>query len=205
MIFPVSKTKLKMIEIIYRKGPIMLSALFKEARASPQAGYKYLEELLASGIISEKIEGKKPVLRYLHPNFKNNEAISVFSLIEADAEKRFLEKHANLRGPINQLKSELEDSEITGLIFGSFARGSETKESDLDVLFIAEDRKYKRKIESICEISFVTLKNRPSIRILESTEFISLKKKGDSFITGIIKDHVCICNPMRFVTLSGRD
>ncbi len=203
MILPMQKTKLRMLEIVYRKWPIPVSKLFKEAKASPQAGYRYLKELLDAGIILEKLEGKKPVLRYILPNLKNKEAISVFSLMEADREKDFFNNNKELKGPFEQLKTELENIEATAAIFGSFARGSETKDSDLDILFILKDKKEKRKIDSACEKSFVTLKNRASARILTYTEFITLKRKGDSFIAGIIKDHICIYNQTKFVELLG--
>ncbi len=203
MIFPIQKAKLKMLKIVYEKHPIPVSILFKEAKASPQAGYKYLKELLDAGIILERLEGGKPVLRYLLPNLKNKEAISVFSLIEADKEKAFFNKHKELKGPFEQLKTELDRMDVSALIFGSFARGSETKNSDLDILFLLKDKSGKRKIGSAIENSFVTLKNRASARILTYLEFISLKRKGDSFIAGIIKDHICVYNQTKFVELLG--
>ncbi len=196
MIFPISKAKYNILKTIYEDFSIRISNLLKKTRVSQKIGYRYVNELLNAKIISQKID---PPLRILRPEFSKIGKI-LFSLIEEEKKLDFLEKHKELKGPFFQFENELLDCVFCVLVFGSFSKHSETKESDLDVMVVAETQT-KKKIEKTVENCFVTLKNRPSIRFVTKENFINALNKGDEFAKQILKDHVIMVNPFNWVNL----
>lgn len=200
MIFPLPKTKFKMLKVIYEKRKIKISDLIKEVSASQKAVYGYINELLRAGIIIEELTGKKPLLRYFMPNFSTEEGRLIFALLESQKKSDFFSKHLQMIGAFAQFEKEIKKLVSTALIFGSFARGVETKESDIDLLLIGT-RINKKKIAAISEKCFVTLKNRPSIRIFTTKAFIELMNKKDDFVLQILKNHIIVLNSLNWVEM----
>jgi predicted nucleotidyltransferase len=196
MIFPISKAKYNILRIIYESLNIRISDLLKKANVSQRIGYRYINELLGSNVISQKID---PPLRILKPAFSKTGKI-VFSLVEEEKKINFLEKHKELRGPFSQFENEVSSYISCALVFGSFSRYGETKESDLDILIIAETQT-RKKIEKAVENCFITIKNRPSIRFVTKENFIDAFHKEDEFAKQILKDHIILVNPLDWVEL----
>lgn len=201
MIFPIPKSKSRLLELIYKQPGINISDLFRKAKLSPKSGYRYVGEFSKSNIILQETTGKKPLLRRLFPNLKSGEGRLIFALLEEDGKLDFLNRHKEFIGPFDQLIKNLGKREKihSVLVFGSYSRGSETNESDLDLVFIAE-RSEKNQVRDITEKCFVTLKTRVSIRMITKKEFLDLKG-SDELIKSIIRDHVCLLNPIKFIDL----
>ncbi len=196
MIFPIARAKYKIIKSIYENPNIKISELLRINKISQKSGYFYINELLNANIISQKIE--KP-LRLLKPEFSNTGKI-IFSLVEEEKKLYFFEKHKELKGPFFQFEKEISSSISCALIFGSFSRSSENKGSDLDIMIIAEKQESK-KIERAVENCFITLKNKPSIRLVTKDNFIDSLEKEDEFAKQILKDHIIIINSLGWINL----
>lgn len=196
MIFPISKAKYKIIKRVYEDLNIRISDLLKKTNVSQKAGYVYVNELLDSKIISQKIE---PPLRILKPEF-GIVGRQLFSLIEEEKKLNFLEKHKELRGPIYQFEKELLKNIFCALIFGSFSKHSETKESDIDFLIIADSQETK-KIEKAAENCFITLKNKTSIRFVKKEDFIISLRNQEEFSKQILNNHIVIINSQNWINL----
>lgn len=201
MIFPISKSKHEMMKEVYLQKKINLSALFKKINVSPKIGYRYLGELLSAQVLQEQLEGKKPTLRYLLPQFSAVGRLC-FALIEEEKKSSFFTQHKDLVGPLQQFGKEIGNTAIV-LIFGSFARGSETKESDIDLMLLGE-KINKKKVERSSEECFVTVRNRISMRILPENEFIESLKRKDAFTLQVENNHVIISGSLPWVELLKR-
>lgn len=189
MIFPINKAKYKITELIYGEAKIKISDLIKKTRVSQKFGYKYIEELLKTGIIYEELEGKKPLLRFLRPNFKTETGKLYFSLLEAEKTNKFFERSKKLVGPIKHFIDELQGFAETAVIFGSFARNAQNTNSDLDIAILTS--KKSKRINAIVERCFVTLENHVSARIFDTENFF---KSEDPLIKSIINDHIILFN-----------
>jgi len=200
MIFPIPTTKYKILKTIYETQKVKVSDLIKEVHASQKTAYKYLNDLIKSGIISEELTGKKPILRHFKPNLNTEAGRLCFAQLETQKMLDFFNSYPYLKGPFTQFKKETESSVNTSLIFGSFAKGAETKESDIDVAIIGE-KLNKKKITNITERCFVTLKHRASIRILNTKEFIGLLKNKDEFALQIMKNHIIVVNSYVWISM----
>ncbi len=201
MIFPISKSKYEMMKEVYLQKKINLSALFKKIKVSPRIGYRYLQELLSAQVLQEQLEGKKPTLRYLLPQF-SAAGVLCFALIEEEKKLLFFAQHKELIGPLQQFSKEMGKKEIV-LIFGSFARGSATKESDIDIILLG-GKINKKRVEGLTESYFVTVRNRLSMRILPEKEFIRSLQRKDAFALQVENNHVIISGALHWVELLKR-
>ncbi|MDI6738031.1 MAG: nucleotidyltransferase domain-containing protein [Nanoarchaeota archaeon] len=181
------------------KRKIKVSDLIREVRASQKSVYGYIKDLLAARILSEETT-EKPALRYLKPNVSSEEGKLCFALLESERAIEFFRKHRQLAGAFVQFKKEIENIADTALIFGSFARNAETSESDIDIAIIGS-KINKKQIERTVEHCFVTLKNRASVRILNTADFINSLRKNDEFALQILNEHIVAVNSYGWVNI----
>jgi predicted transcriptional regulator len=67
MIFPVNKSKYKILKEVYENPGIRISELMKKANVSQKILYQHIDELKKSGIIREETIGAKPQIRTIYP------------------------------------------------------------------------------------------------------------------------------------------
>jgi predicted nucleotidyltransferase len=192
MIFPINSSKYEILKCIYENPGVKISDLLRLTNTSQKIGYGHIRNLLKAGIISETLEGKKPILRTLRPNF-SEAGKTCFALMEIQKRMDFFGRHPELKGSFLQFDKEIRDSVDTVLLFGSFARGTETNTSDIDIAVLAKTA-MKAELEKTSERCFVTSRNRVSMRLLGTKEFIGAARKGDEFIKQIAKDHIVVSN-----------
>jgi predicted nucleotidyltransferase/DNA-binding HxlR family transcriptional regulator len=202
MIFPVTKSKYKILKEVYENPGITISELMRKANVSQKVLYQHIEELKDVGVVREEIIGTKPQIRRIYPALKTENGKLLFSLVESQKKEEFFSKYRNLKGPFLHLLQNLPDNVVCILVFGSYAKFSATRESDLDLLFISFDKK-SSKVERIVEEAFVTFE-KVSARIITVEEFLK-NKNTDSILKQVIKDHVCIFNTQKFVELLSKD
>jgi len=197
MIFPITKSRYKVLKKIYENPGINISELVRETRTAPNMIYKHINDLKNSEVIKEVEIGKNRVKK-IYPNLKSENGKLVFSLIEMQKKEEFFVKYKSLKGPFIQLLQNLPNNVVCILVFGSYARFSAEKESDLDLLFITTNNKTE-KIERILEESFVTF-GKVSARVITINEFTK-SKDTDTLLKQIIKEHICVFNAYKFVEL----
>jgi DNA-binding MarR family transcriptional regulator len=197
MIFPITKSRYKVLRKIYENPGINISELVKETRTAPNIIYKHINDLKNSEVIKE-VEIGKNRMKKIYPNLKSENGKLVFSLIEAQKREDFFVKYKSLKVPFIQLLQNLPNNVVCILIFGSYAIFSAEKESDLDLLFITTNKEVE-KIERILEESFVTF-GKVSPRVITIDEFIK-NKNTDTLLKQIIKEHICVFNAWGFLEL----
>jgi predicted nucleotidyltransferase len=197
MIFPITKSRYKVLRKIYENPGINISELVRETRAAPNIIHKHINDLKNSEVIKE-VEIGKNRMKKIYPNLKSENGRLVFSLIEAQKKEDFFVKYKSLKGPFIQLLQNLPNNVVCILVFGSYARFSAEKESDLDLLFITTNKEIER-IERVLEEAFVTF-GKVSPRVITIDEFIK-NKNTDTLLNQIVKEHVCIFNTWKFLEL----
>ncbi|HLD49469.1 MAG TPA: winged helix-turn-helix transcriptional regulator [archaeon] len=195
-ILPNSEAKIKILEAIFRNPGINFSALVKESGTSPNIVINYINELVKNGVLKEKRLGgkKKTHIRLLYPNFSGM-GLDVFSLVEIDKKNNFLKKYKKLNPIVTQIEDLISSSGIKFcLVYGSFARFSAEKESDIDMWLVGKiDAKAKSGLREI----FSTLDREYNLTIESEKDFI--KKIGDPIHQNIIKDHVMLYGERYFL------
>ena len=198
-IFP--KSEYKILELIYENHGIRLGELIKKAKVSVATAKQRLEHLLNSGIIAEKriFGGKRTLIRNFFPNLRSEEGKNVFSLIESEKKQEFFRKNKNLIGPFRQLLKNIGNEIKVILIFGSFATQSQTKESDLDILFLFTKKIDIEQLKKEIERSFITFNQEVSPRVESLNNFKKNINKG--IYETIIKNHIIIKGALDYIKI----
>ena|SRR3989344_4889900 len=199
-IIPGTGTKLRILKIIYEDRCINLSNLIKKAKTSPNLVLSYVNNLRDFNVITEQKSGGKIKvhIRNLMPNFKSEESKIIYSLIELDKKEIFLKKFKNLKVIFEQLVELFDENIKFAVVYGSYARLSATKESDLDLLIAGklDDEKRKRLKEA-----FITLDIEPSIKIETLKQFKNNLNKP--LYKNIINEHVILYGEYNFINMLG--
>ncbi|HVP16736.1 MAG TPA: nucleotidyltransferase domain-containing protein [candidate division Zixibacteria bacterium] len=121
------------------------------------------------------IAEKRPPVTYCRLNLKGNSALLAY--IEGIRANRFFAKKRDLEILVNELLAKIGSPFFTMVLFGSHVKGTASKRSDLDILFVIPDRKIEKDVSS----AVGSLKHISPIGIheivLTSDEFIELLKQ----------------------------
>jgi len=148
-----------------------------------------LDSLEKEGILTSKKSGN---MKFFRLNLKYARIKDAVVMAEIARKMRFLEKQLIIA---NLFKS---DERIVGL-FGSYAKNTQKKDSDIDIFIIGEkigdDYVKKAKVYELdVSIKYFTIK-----------EFKGLLQKKNPLITEIIANHILIFNVEQFMELAWRD
>lgn len=128
-----------------------------------------LKSLVEKGIVKEKKVGKTLVYS---PNLDNLYVESIgFNAYMLGKEIEFIKKHKNVYNAIKEIEANPYIWEL--ILFGSYSKGLETKQSDIDIICIAsKEEEVKRFLDSLrhkYNVKFATI-------ILPLHEFPNIKK-----------------------------
>jgi len=154
-------------------------------KISPRTSQLILEDLEKKTILESKLRGK--IKNY---KLKKNQIAKEY-LIFAEEYKRisFLQKNELIKEIITKVNPYIKG---IGLIFGSFAKGIEKKDSDLDIFLIGEyDKKEIKNISKNYGIE-ISIKNYP-VKIFDD----NINK--DILIKEVIKNHIIFKNSEEFI------
>ena len=132
--------------------------------------YMILKDLETQGIIKRVMFGKSAriiLIEKLNPD-----------IFQAEYERREeLLKNKNLKVMLDYFKG-METSMYVMLLFGSYAKRTNTKHSDIDLMFIVSDsteKEMERKIGSIVGIIPMNI----HMNVFKEKDFIAMKKSKD--------------------------
>jgi|SRR3989344_7875730 len=150
--------------------------------------YVILNELEKDNIIKSQLVGKN---KYFYLNLDNIEVKYLILNSEIYKTVIFIKKYPHFTGFLK----ELDDPEACIVIFGSFAKFSVDKDSDLDLLIISD-----KKIE----IPYHVIPNKIHEIILSKNDFIETVEKNEIFIKKIKENHIILDNHSFFVNVIWR-
>ena len=176
------KGKEKILECFYRNRnkEIYFSEILRETKLTQNTTLKHLANLQKLGLI---ISIKKIGNTFYRINPKNQLIFSIFSYFDY---KKLNELPFERRKSISNFLNKIQVNPLIAIIFGSTAKGTFGKESDIDILLVynkkeLEESKLKKDIEAITGIKLQTF-------IIDFEYFKEqLIKEEDSVITHAIK------------------
>lgn len=128
-----------------------LRELARELEINHASLRPHLDSLKKKGIIKEKEQGRNKVFSLNH-----NSDLLPYYLIQAEADRtaEFIENNSTIRSFWKNFRDKVPDEVMgaieTMVLFGSFAKGTEGKESDID-LFLSAPEKPSEKVAEICK------------------------------------------------------
>jgi DNA polymerase sigma len=182
--YNMTQTTLKIIAL-YRnnyKKSLHLREIARETKVDVKAVQLQLQKLESMNVLSSNVRGRNKEYTLNQSNIITKYFLS---MAEAFTAITYTQKNFTLKKIINQLDPKISDPII---LFGSFAKNTQTKESDIDLLIIT-DKKIDRK--TINTIS--SLVNR-DINIKSATEeqFLNGLRQKDPLIGEVIVDHIVL-------------
>ena len=142
-----------------------------------------LEELKKENILKSRKTGN---MKYFKLNLKNTALKDIIEITENIKKIRVFEKHRKLAYLFK------EDKRIVG-IFGSYAKGAEKKESDVDVFIVGKKKQddYQQKGRMI-DLDV-------SIKYFSGSEFKKLLKQKNTLCKEIVTNHILVFNKEEFI------
>ena len=126
-----------------------INQLAKEINLAYPYVYESTNKLERKQLISIKKIGKSNLCQL---KFDNPDELAFASM---ENTKRFLSLHPSINNLTHQLKENLANELYILLLFGSFAKGKATKNSDIDLFFIIKNKKnlepFRKKVNSIID------------------------------------------------------
>lgn len=125
------------------KGENHIRGLAKALNTNQTTISRKVQDLYKQNIVDFKQEGKNKVIFIK----KTLEAQEFLYIVEMSKLLQTLKKYPLLRRIIEKIK-ERENIDLT-ILFGSYAKGSANKESDIDIYIDTDKAKIKEEVESI--------------------------------------------------------
>jgi|TARA_Y100000034_G_scaffold117337_1_gene156674 predicted nucleotidyltransferase len=148
-----------------------------------------LDKLEQVGIVSSEIRGNT---RYFFLNKKNPICRKYILLAEIENSIRFLEKHQKLVQIFNKIKTT--DSRFI-CIFGSYAKGNERKDSDLDLFVVGGiDESKLKKLGRDYNLEI-------NVKEGSVSDFVKLLESKNPLINEILEHHIIISGYEKFIEI----
>lgn len=147
-----------------------------------------IQKLVAKAALVKKRQANVDLCSLdLHGNLTN------LYYVEMLRAKELLDKHPELQTFFKSILDKTKTIYYSLVVFGSFARGTATKTSDLDVLIITPSRNMAEEIERIINSEALFLKRRVQPIVLDEKEFVeNLASKKLNVVGEAFKNHVII-------------
>src|SRR3989344_1580952 len=161
-----------------------------------------VNKLIKKGIISKKTVGNAHLCSL---NLKNDETISIIFDYETRKKSYFYKKHKVLKTYLSDFFNEAKKYDIHSfLIFGSYAKESETKKSDLDILIILENKAQSGELSKSINDAFKLATVEISPIIIGRTDFIKMLTDKTKLNIGkeSLKNHIILYGIERFWELA---
>ena len=134
-----------------------------------------LSDLQVANVVKVEYHGRSNLIT-LNSEGNFYGVLETLFLAESDAFQNF----------IKELNKEVPGSVVSCVIFGSVARGSEKPDSDVDVLFITDNREAVQKfVEDKLQYFAVSYGNVITPHIMSRKEFV--RKKNTPFVKGVLE------------------
>ncbi len=167
------------------KEAFTMHALSSQVSIPYATFYRTIQEM--KDLINTQTIGKSKIISL---NRENPIINSYLSISSEEEKKEFLKTHPI----ISKITSELSTKDII-ILFGSYAKGTETSNSDIDILIIN-----KKGNKSISFSKYEALfKKKINPVFITKSEFIKmLKEKEENLGKQVLKNHIILNNPEEF-------
>ena len=192
------KLELKIVDLLAKDAEkkFTINEIAKNLEEFYSFVHRTVNKLSKDGVVIKTKVGKSYLCSL---NLENEKSATLIQLSE-------IEKRENLYIANKELKLVLEDfirtlesqhkNIITVILFGSYAKGTATKESDIDILLISNE---KIEIEKV--IKGIYAKYGKEIMPIVMTQNDFKKQKDKAVITEIVKDHYVLYGVENFINL----
>lgn len=166
----------------------------RKAKTDYKNTYATVQKLVKKGVLLKRRQANIDLCSL---NLKGDSA--EVCLVETLKARIFLEKHRPIRDFLNAVMDKTRHMYYSIVVFGSFAKGKETKSSDLDILIITPEKSIAEEIERIITAEAVTVTaGIHTIAISEEDFIANLADKKPNVVIEAFKSHIIITGAESF-------
>ncbi len=165
--------------IAYPKRQWSASAVEDFTKISHATVFRTLQSFAGFGLIKPIKVNRRDIIFELVTDSPYLKEITRVMEAENHANSSMMEEIVDVTAPLNPK---------TIILYGSYAKGNNSLDSDIDILFIAKEKETKKITDAIASLSSRINKTISPI-IIDIDELYSLLKKKDRFILSIKNDH----------------
>jgi predicted nucleotidyltransferase len=142
---PLSKTSVEILA--YLSSKLRESFTVRQIAAGISRDYR-ITYVMTMRLARQKyiIAEKRRPVTHCRLNLEGNSTLLAY--IEAIRAGRFLAKHRDIEVIANGLLEKIASPFFTMILFGSHVKGTTSKRSDLDVLFVIQDKEMEKEVSS---------------------------------------------------------
>ncbi|MBU2104820.1 MAG: nucleotidyltransferase domain-containing protein [Nanoarchaeota archaeon] len=172
-IIKLSENELKVLSSFFPEGKeITLKVIQKRSKLSYEPVHRIAKQLIDKKLLFVKKFGKTLVYSL---DFIREKIKIAFILYSNERKEKFAEDY----GRIYKALSKIDEEDIDFLVvFGSYAKGNPTKQSDVDILCISPN---KNKVESRLKGLRYETNFEFTPVVMTKTEFVKIKKENEPF------------------------
>jgi predicted nucleotidyltransferase len=165
------KTEIKIIKhFVENKTPKTIREIAQKIKSDYRITHIAVQRLVKKNLLRIETVGKSSLCSL-------NEKYFNIDIYEAESERREdILKNKNINQLYKEIMSKVKTDLFILLLFGSYAKRKQTKVSDIDLLFIANEKDFETKISDI--LSLLPLKTHALVFTEE--EFIRMKDSKKS-------------------------
>ncbi len=185
-----TKRKIELVRTIVKSGPIHVNALISKMKISPTMAVNYINELVNSGILKEVYTGTN--VRKIDIDYESDVAVNIAAAVCVMEREDFIKSHPDIKLLFRKIQ---ESKEVTfALVFGSYARGVESPESDIDLSIVSKGKRLSMEM-FVEELNLVDKK----ISFMFETESEFRQRKNDAVHKSIRQSFIIVKNPAGYL------
>jgi predicted nucleotidyltransferase len=192
------KLELKIIDLLAKnvERKFTINEIAKNLGEFYSFVHRIVNRLTKDGVIIKNKVGKSYICSL---NLENEKTLTLLQLAEIEKVKQFYVVNKGLKlileDFVELIKSELKNRAVV-VLFGSYAKGTATKESDIDILLISGG---KIDVEKITREIYAKYGKEITPIVMTPNDF--KKQMGKALIKEIIKDHYILYGVENFINL----
>lgn len=187
------KLELRIVDFLAREGK---EFTINEIAKQLDEYYSFMHRIITRLEKYEVIKKRKAGKAYLCSLNFSEKTMAMLKLAELEKRDELYAKNKHLKLILEDFLKPLESKIISAVLFGSYSKGVQTKESDIDILLIVKN---KAGIDKT--VKEIHAKYGKEISVVNMTEPEFAKQKEKPIIKEIIKYHHVIFGTDKFVNM----
>ena len=187
------RLQLKIIKLLTHKKSFTINQIAILLNESYSFVNRTVTKMITENLILKEKVGHSLLCKL---NTKNDKTRVLISLNEVNKKQEFLNKNKELKLITDEIISKIKNKVTSVAIFGSYAKNTQTKESDIDLLILT-----KKQFDTTGIIKNIHAKYGKEISPIVITEKQLKNQKNKPIIREIFKYHIILIGFENFVNM----
>ena len=191
------RLQLKIINLLVNKKSLTINQIAIQLKESYSFVNRTVTKMIAENLILKEKIGHSLLCKL---NTENDKIRILISLNEVNRKQEFLNKNKELKLIADEILSKIKNKVMSAALFGSYAKNTQTKESDIDLFILA-----KKSFDTTELVKNIYAKYGKEVSPIIITEKQLKNQKNKSIIKEIFKYHIILIGFENFINIMSED